>query len=261
MPWTRSRAARTRPATRISNEQNISVNQVNCNKLTLHNFFGNYLEPIAYLIFLLAVVLFAKKQNSPCIRLLRSYYVLVFLLMLTASLLVIWDYHTNWLYHIHAFATLWMLGIYYRGLFHDARKKMVPVVCIGGISLYLLFKLVVQRQYELFDSIGFSLVSASVVIYIFLYFHQLLSNVTDQNIFQDFNFWLSSGFLIYFLGNFIIFLTYHYFTLQILATYTDAERDILTNLWGLHNCLLFVGALSLLGGSLWIVYRRRSALS
>lgn len=206
--------------------------------------------------------LFAKKQNSPRIRLLRSYYVLVFLLMLTASLLVpIGDYNTNWLYHIHAFATLWVLGLYYRSLFQDARKKMVPVVCIAGISIYLLVKLVLQQQYELFDSIGFSLVSASVVIYIFLYFHQLLSNVTDQNIFQDFNFWLSSGFLIYFLGNFIIFLTYHYFTLQILATYTDAERDILTNLWGLHNCLLFAGALSLLGGSLWIVYRRRSALS
>lgn len=208
------------------------------------------------------MVLFAKTQNNSRIRLLQWYYVLAFLLMLTASLLVpIGDYNTNWLYHIHAFVTLWILGLYYRGLLQDARKKLVPVICIAGISLYLLVKVVVLKQYRLFDSIGYSLVSVSVVIYIFLYFHQLLSNVTDQNIFQDFNFWLSAGFLIYFLGNFIIFLTYHYFTLQILATYTEAERDMLTNLWGLHNCLLFAGALSLLGGSLWIVYRRRSVLS
>jgi hypothetical protein len=206
--------------------------------------------------------MFAKTQNNSRIRLLRWYYVLAFLLMLTASLLVqIADLNTNWLYHIHAFATLWILGLYYRSLFQDTRKKLVPVLCIAGISLYLLVKVLVLQQYRLFDSIGYSLVSASVVIYIFLYFHQLLNNVSDQNIFQDFNFWLSSGFLIYFLGNFIIFLTYHYFTLQILATYTKAERDMLTNLWGLHNCLLFAGALSLLGGSLWIVYRRRSALS
>ena len=39
-----------------------------------------------------------------------------------------------------------------------------------------------------------------------------------------------------------------------------AEIHFLTNLWGLHNCLLFLGALSLLTGSLWITYRRKSAL-
>ena len=62
-----------------------SHNQLNCNQLTLHNFFGNYLEPLAYLLYLMAVVLFAKTQSSRRIRLLQSYYVLAFLLMLTAS--------------------------------------------------------------------------------------------------------------------------------------------------------------------------------
>lgn len=220
------------------------------------------MEPIAYLLYLLAVMIYMKKQNDRPIRSLALYYLLAFVLMLTASILVpLADLETNWLYHIHAFITLWFLGLYFRNLFHGSRKKALALFCIGSISIYFLVNIVIRRQYRLFDSIGFSLVSASVVLYVFLYFQQLLSNVKDQNILQDFNFWLSSGFLIYFLGNFIIFLTYHYFTLQILATYTKEERDILTNLWGLHNCLLFAGALSLLGGSLWIVYRRRSVLS
>lgn len=230
--------------------------------LSLHNFFGNYLEPIAYLVYCAAVMIYAKKQGNNKLRSLRLYYILAFTLMLTGSLLVpIADLNTNWLYHIHAFITVWFLGLYFRNLLQDRYKKWVSLACIGAINLYLIIKVLVMQQYRLFDSIGFSLVSGSVVLFVFMYFQQLLSNVKDSNILHDFNFWLSSGLLIYFLGNFIIFLTYHYFTLQILATYTQKERDMLTDLWGLHNCLLFAGALTLLGGSLWIVYRRKSASS
>lgn len=230
--------------------------------LTLFSFFGNYLEPLAYLVYCVAVTIYARRQNSSRLSSLRWYYVLVFILMSLSSFLVgLDDLNTNWLYHIHAFITVWFLGLYFRNLFQDRYKQWVSLACIAVISLYLIIKVVVMQQYRYFDSIGFSLVSASVVLFVFMYFQQLFTNVKDSNILHDFNFWFSSGLLIYFLGNFIIFLTYHYFTLQILATYTKQERDLLTNLWGLHNCLLFAGALTLLGGSLWIVYRRKSASS
>ncbi len=190
------------------------------------------------------------------------YYTLAFALMLSSSVIVDnSEYNTIWFYNLHAFATVLLLGLYFRNLFQAALKKNVTTLLIITVALYLLVKNAVLRQFVLFDSIGYSLVSISIVVYVLMYFHQLLSNVTDQNIFYDFNFWLTSGFLIYFLGSFIIFLTYHYFTVKILATYTREERHVLTNLWGLHNCLLFVGALMLLTGSLWIVYRRKSALS
>jgi hypothetical protein len=153
------------------------------------------------------------------------------------------------------------LGLYYRSLFKTSLKKNTATVLVVAASLYLLYKNLILREYALFDSIAFSIISASMVIYALMYFHQLLSNVTEEDIFRDFNFWLTSSFLIYFLGNFIIFLTYHYFTVKILATYTQEERDLLTNLWGLHNCLLFTGALTLLLGSVWISYRKKSVLS
>lgn len=180
--------------------------------------------------------------------------------MLAASVLVETNIETVWLYNIHALLTVGLLGYYFRNLFKTIFKKKVITLLIVVVSLYLLVKNLVLREFRLFDSIGYSLVSASVVIYVLMYFHQLLSNVTENDIFQDFTFWLGSAFLIYFLGSFIIFLTYYYFTVQILATYTNEERYLLTNLWGLHNCLLFTGALLLLTGSLWIVYRKKSAL-
>jgi hypothetical protein len=217
---------------------------------------------MAYLVYLLAVMLFAKRDSNPHIRSLRLYFSLAFLLMLTGSILILFEgYDTIWLYHIHAFFTILFLGLYYRSLFKTSLKKNTAALLVVAASLYLLYKNLILREYAIFDSIAFSIISASMVIYALMYFHQLLSNVTEEDIFRDFNFWLTSSFLIYFLGNFIIFLTYHYFTVKILPTYTSEERDILTNLWGLHNCLLFTGALTLLLGSIWISYRKRSVLS
>jgi len=229
--------------------------------MDLHSFIGNFLEPLAYFVYLAAVMLFQKKRGETSLNLLRIYYSFAFLLMLATSLSVHYVDETNWLYSIHALVTVVALGLYFRRLFSTVQKKNITTVLIAATVIYLLVKNVVLGEYHLFDSIGFSLVSASVVLLVLMYFHQLLSNITDENILHNFNFWLSSGFLIYFLGNFIIFLTYHYFTAKIMATYTHEERYIMTNLWGLHNCLLFAGALSLLAGSLWIVYRRKSALS
>lgn len=230
--------------------------------LNLLAFFGNLLEPLAYAIYLVAIILYTQKQNGKNLSLLRLYYLLCVVLMLTASLLVdIADFETIWLYNIHAFSTVWFLGFYFRSLFQSALKKRIAALLMAVTTLYLLEKNLILREFHVFDSIGYSLVSASVVVHVLLYFHQLLNNVTEQSLFRNFNFWLTSSYLIYFLGSFIIFLTYRYFTNKILATYTNAERDLLTNLWGLHNCLLFAGAVLLLAGSLWIVYRKRSALS
>lgn len=227
----------------------------------LRNLLVNYLEPLAYLLYLVAVWFYGRKKGDNRLRPLRLYYFLAFGLMITASLLIEFDRSTTLYYHIHAFFTIWFLGLYFRGLLHSRFQKNTVLALILATTVYMVVKTLVLKETRLFDSIGYSMISAFVVLFVFLYFHQELRNVKDKNILDDINFWLSSGFLIYFLGSFIIFLTYHYFTLQILATYTQAERDVLTNLWGLHNCLLFVGALSLLGGSLWIIYRNKSALS
>lgn len=235
---------------------------------SLQRFLDNMLEPLAYAVYLLAVILYARKRNDRGVRLLRLYYLLCVLIMLTSALIVelkhlipaLAEVETIWLYNIHAFSTVWFLGYYFRNLFQSRSKKRIATLLMAVSTLYLLEKNLVLGGTNLFDSIGYSLVSASVVVYVLMYFHQLLNNVTEQSLFHNFNFWLTSAYLIYFLGSFIIFLTYRYFTDKIMATYTDAERDILTNLWGLHNCLLFAGAVLLLAGSVWIVYRKKSAL-
>ena len=230
--------------------------------MTLYSFINNYLEPIGYFIYLIALWLYARRYKEKLITALLAYCFLTFVVMLTASLMVKYYSGANiLLYNIHAFLTIVFLGFYFRNLFHSKAKVRAVTLVASLIVFYLLVKNIVLQDYQLFDSMGYSLVSAAVVFFVLMYFHQLLSNVTDQNILRNFNFWLASGYLIYFAGSFIIFLSYYYLTTQILATYTAQERELLTTLWGVHNMLLFVSAFSLLIGSLWLTYQKKSVSS
>jgi len=163
------------------------------------------------------------------------------------------------MYEIVAFLTVLFLGHHFLQLLEGNKKKRVVLVLTGIYVLYALVRQFTIEGQRLFDSIGYSLMSASIATYVFMYFHQVLKNVTEVSILEDFNFWLSSSYLLYFVGSFIIFVNYHNLTNQILKTYTYEERQLLRALWGLHNVLLFLGALSLLTGSLWISYRRKLA--
>lgn len=230
--------------------------------MTLYSFINNYLEPTGYFIYLIALWLYARRHQEKRIAPLLAYCFLTFVVMLTASIMVQHSSAANiWLYNIHAFLTIVFLGYYFRKLFQSPAKIRAVTLVTGLIVLYLLVKNMVLQDYQLFDSIGYSLVSAAIVFFVLMYFHQLLSHVTDQNILRNFNFWLASGYLIYFAGSFLIFLSYYYLTTQILATYTAQERKLLTTLWGVHNMLLFVSAFSLLIGSLWLTYRKKSVSS
>jgi hypothetical protein len=230
--------------------------------VTLYKFINNYLEPTGYFIYLVALWLYARRYHEKHLTALLAYCFLTFAVMLAASIMVQTSDSANiWLYNIHAFLTISFLGFYFRNLLQSRFKNILVTALCAAIVCYLLVKNVVLRDFQLFDSIGYSFVSAAIVFFVLMYFHQLLSNVTDQNIFRNFNFWLASGYLIYFAGSFIIFLSYYYLTTRILATYTAQERELLTTLWGVHNMLLFVSSFSLLIGSLWLTYRKKSVSS
>jgi hypothetical protein len=150
---------------------------------------------------------------------------------------------------------------YFYELLLGKLKKRVIISLLGLFLIYVMIKKLVLQEVALFDSLGYSFFSAMVAVYVIMYFHQVLTHITETNILRDFNFWLSAGYLIYFAGSFLIFVSYYYLTTKILSTYTNQERDLLTMLWAVHNILLFASAFLLLAGSLWLTYRKKSASS
>lgn len=220
---------------------------------------SNYLEPIACLLYFVSLVFHYRVQKQRVTKLLIFHYLIITILLTIGAIQIQGTESNNiWFYDIANLSTAIFIGTYFYYLLQHRTKKKIVSALVTIYILYSVFRHFTLEGDRLFDSIGYSFVSASVVIYVFMYFHQALKNVTEISILKEFNFWLASGYLVYFAGSFIIFVSYYYLTKKILHTYTTAERDILTALWGMHNALLFISALSLLTGSLWITYRRKS---
>ena len=224
----------------------------------MFSIITNYLEPIAFFLYFIALVVYYRQKPTKAVLILVVFYATVTLLLTVGSYIIgKVKSGNNWTYDLLGLFTAVFIGFYFYKTLRSPAKKKVVLFLICVYLLYAVFRNITLEGQRLFDSIGFSIVSASIAIYVFMYFHQLLKNVSEVNIVKEFNFWLSSGYLIYYVGSFIIFVSYYYLTNKIMKSYTHEERRVLTALWGLHNVLLFLSALSLLTGSLWGTYRKK----
>jgi hypothetical protein len=202
------------------------------------------------------------KNRTPGTKLLAVFYLLAATLQVAASMVVILKTKTNiWMYETVAFLTAAFISHHFYRLLQAPKKKKAVIVLFSIYLVYVVIRQITIEGTRLFDSFGYSILSASIAVYVFMYFHQLLQKVSEVSILKDLNFWLASGYLFYYVGSFIIFVSYYYFTSLVIKTLTKAESALLTSLWGLHNVLLFISALSLLIGSVWINSRRKLASS
>lgn len=228
----------------------------------MFTFFTKFLQPIAFLFYLIGFFVYRRHQTKRDTQALYVYYIVTTMLHTYIGIdaaFQLTETGNIWLYEIGALLTVLFIGYHFYRLLTGKNKKSTVLFLM---LVYVLFAIVRQftlQGQRLFDSIGYSLLSASVATYVFMYFHQLLKNVSEVSILKDFNFWLSSSYLLYFVGSFIIFINFYNLTNKIIKTNASEGRDLVVALWGLHNVLLFLGALLLLTGSLWISYRRKSA--
>ena len=223
-------------------------------------FFLTYaLEPVALLLYFWAAWVYRKNTKLPSAKWLAVYYLISTLLQAYSILQSkLFGNGNNWLYDAAGVLTAVFIGRYFHRLLIAPQKKKTVVALVILYLVYALTRQVTMEGQRLFDSLGYAILSASVTVYVFMYFHQVLKNVAETNILHEFNFWLASSYLLYYVGCFVIFVSYFFLTAKLLQNFTVEGRNLLMALWGLHNVLLFVAAISLLIGSLCVVYRRRS---
>jgi hypothetical protein len=227
----------------------------------LFTFITNFLEPVAYLLYFIAILIYRKRASTNHSQVLFIYYLSITVVHLAGSIATKVADNNVWSYDLGALLTSVFTGLYFYQLFPSKTKKTTIAVLVGIYLLYAIYRNITLEGQRLFDSIGYTIVCASVAVYVFMYFHGILKNVTEANILKEFNFWLASVYLIYYVGSFLIFASFYYFTLKVLDGYTQADSDIMTALWGMHNVLLFLSALMLLISCLWITSRRKLASS
>ena len=218
------------------------------------SFLRSFLEPLSYMIYALAFVLEYRRSKSMREKVLIVYYFLAAIIFTYASVLAFEDdKDNNWLYDIHYFISAIVFGYYFYNLLVNKTNKQIIIVLFSLVVFNFILSDFILRH-SFFNSFSNSFLFLAVIIASLFYFHELLARLTEKNILLNFNLWVVSGYLVYFLGSFLIILSYSYFSNKL----TIADRVILGDLWAVQNVLLFLTSVLTLCSFLWIAFQTKS---
>lgn len=168
--------------------------------------------------------------------------------------------------NIHIYNVLYLLSglsfTYYFYCVVSGRLKRWIIVILGmSIVVYFLFRNAIVGDEQYFDSMGYVVCSIAIIIMIFLYYHSLLNQITEEPLSHRFDFWFISSQFIYYVGSFGIFLTFNYLTRKVIENelYNKVNRRWLTYLWGVHNVLLAISVIVTGIGLMWVLRSRSKA--
>lgn len=223
----------------------------------MRSFFTNLLEPISYLITTIILIFCLKYFNSIKIWVLFIFNLLATLLMSFASLKVLPQLNNIIEYDLLLLSASSFVTIYFYLIFDTKFNKIFCLIIIVLGLLNFIQRDLVFHKYSHFDSLGFYTFSLFIIILIFFYFNQMLRKVSNESILINLDFWINISFLIYHLGSIIIFLSIYTLTMLV-----NEWKDHLNvgNLWAGQNILLFLSAVCLMSGAIWISFHKKSFL-
>lgn len=212
-------------------------------------FLKNFLEPFSYLLYTFLLLIMLNKNSSAKRKVLFVYYLVAVILTYYASFLsyvkTLGD--NNYLYNLLFFITISMFSYYFYNILNGRIKKYaVCFLFVLNLFLFIEYDIVLGQFHDTYNNYATATTYLSIVIYCLFYFDQLLRNVNEVNILHEFDFWLISGYLLYFLGAFFIILIY--------KDKNESQRAII---WSFQNIILFTSALIALTGNLWIKYHKK----
>ncbi len=211
-------------------------------------FLKTFLEPFSYLLYAILMHIILNKRSSVKRKVLFIYYLVAVVLTYYANFLayVKTQGDNNYLYNLFFLITISAFSFYfYNILFGKIKKYIVCFLFILNVLLFIEYDIVLDQFHDTYNNYVSATCYISLVVYCLFYFDQLLRNVNEVNILHEFDFWLISGSLIYFLGAFFIILFY--------KDKTESQRAVI---WSFQNIILFTSAVIALTGNLWIKYRK-----
>ena len=175
----------------------------------MRSLLMNELEPVAYLIYMLAVLLQLKHHRSFRYKVLAVYYAICAVILYIG---IVFSEINNWTYNILFFANILVLSKYYLELFVGKIKKKIIISCCIFNALLFIYINIISFKYNDYNNYVYAISFITIVLYSLLYLHQLLINLKEESLLLNFDFWLVCGYLLYFLGSFIIILFKTIFT-------------------------------------------------
>lgn len=210
-------------------------------------FFKNFLEPLAYLVYAFLLLMAIDRRSPIAKKILFIYYLVALFLTYYANYLSFTKTQgdNNYLYNLFFLITICVFSYYFYNLLTARVRKMIVLfLLLINLTLFIFYDILSGKFDGTYNNYVTATCFLSIVVYSLLYFYQILKNVNELNILHEFNFWLISGYLLYFLGSFFIVLFY-----------PEMPTGLRGVVWAFQNIILFTSAVIALAGNLWVKYR------
>jgi len=229
----------------------------------LEYVISHLFEPISYFVYSIALLIALLNDRRTSSTIIFFCYFLMFINSILLFNFRIFGLTSNLLFHTTQQLILSAgIGAYFYMVLETDLGKYTSVFAIALNFFYVIWHYIINRAHVIFDSMGFVILSLGIVFLILIYLYQLLKNVKEEPLSFNLDFWVASSILVYFLGSFVIFLTFGFLTKRAMeADPTFTWSSSLMALWGIHNVLLFLSSLTIFSSVLWISFRRKSGLS
>lgn len=211
----------------------------------MKDFFKNGLEPLSYFIYALSILIILARTKSNKKEVLFIYYLMASLLIFVACYTK--EVRVNRLiYNTFFFITICVFSYYFKSLvFNKTKKYVINILFIINLIIFITSSLISQQFFDI-NNYVYATTYLSIVIYALLYFEDVFRNINELNLIHQFDFWLVSGYLLYFLSCFFIILFYD-----------NVEINQRGTLWSLQNIILFFSSFFTISGSVWIHYQKK----
>jgi hypothetical protein len=211
-------------------------------------FVNNYLEMVSPMVPLLLLILNLKKVSaSKTLRLLLLVIGSLFFLNSLAVWYSIFHWRNIWIYDLTCLTSFVTISLFMIHILRsELTKRILSFILPVYITFFLCYTYLLQKA-ALFNSTSFAILSVLISSYCVLYFIQKINDTDEAKLSDDFLFWVCTGFFVYYLGSFFIFISYKYLTIQ-------GKR--IGILWGLHNIIYFIGC-SITALGLWKHFQKK----
>jgi hypothetical protein len=210
----------------------------------MKDFFKNGLEPLSYLIYAISIFIMLRRNKSVRREVLFVFYLIAIVIIWVAC------YTTNiklnrLLYNVYFFLTVGVFSYYFKSLvIRRFKKYIVNILLVINLVVFINTAIISLQHFEI-NNYFYAITYLTIVIYTLLYFDDVLKNVSELKLLHQFDFWLVSGYLLYFLSCFFIIFFYENIDINLRAT-----------LWSLQNIILFLSSVLTISASIWI-YRKK----
>ncbi len=201
-------------------------------------FLKEFFEPMAYLIYALVLLSLTVRSRKWKYKMLALYYTMVTALITIATVVNINNGDNNHLYNVTYLLTNFVIAKFFYNLLQvQLKRRFVLISCIINAIIFFSILAFKHSFTSIFNTHTNGAIFLTIVIYCFLYFHDLFLNIKEEYLLHSFDFWLVCSYFFYFLSAFCIIIYYET---------TDPNKR--AGLWIMHSCILFISSLVALKG-------------